>query len=139
MGNAEWLFLALPEWFFSALLSPLGAGPLSAIPAAGAVALIVGIVLGVLKREARLLSFAGPFVASQIFVAVSGLMRGRLMNDPAGQFVLAFLLVQLVGCCVLIYWIKGSRLAATSLTAFSVSYALFTAFVATMAFTDSWV
>lgn len=40
MGNAIWLFFALPEWYFSTILQPFSAGPLTVIPALGIVSLV---------------------------------------------------------------------------------------------------
>lgn len=46
MGNAIWLFFALPDWYFSSILAPFSAGVLSTIPAAGIICLLVGGVWG---------------------------------------------------------------------------------------------
>ncbi|MGD8977680.1 MAG: hypothetical protein PVG91_08750, partial [Gammaproteobacteria bacterium] len=76
MGNAIWLFTALPKWFVSSMLSPLGAGALTLVPAVGTVCLAIGMVLAVQHRAKALWAFAVPALISQVFVAVAGFFRG---------------------------------------------------------------
>ncbi len=54
MGNAVWLFLALPQWFFSSILMPFGAGALTIIPALGVVCFGIAATLGVRLRAKKL-------------------------------------------------------------------------------------
>ena len=81
MDNAVWLFLAVPAWYSSAIISPFGAGPLTEIPALGIASLAVGIVLGILSRKTSLLIFLLLPAASQILVVVAGLLRGAFRSD----------------------------------------------------------
>lgn len=142
MGNALWLFLSVPVWYFGAIVSPLSAGPLSAIPALGALFLAIGIVAGAAKREMRLLVFVLLLAGSQILVAVAGFLRGALRPDPNNLLlwiVGAFIFLQITGAAYIVWRLKGVRLPAAAMALFSSSYALFAAFVAIMAFTDDWI
>lgn len=139
MGDAIWLILALPEWFFSTVLMPLAAGPLTLIPAIGTVCLVVGIVLGAMKRKASLLLFLVPASLSELLVGVAGFLRGQMRGNPTDWLLGAFLIFQFLLCGYLIWQAKGARVAAAPLAVFSVSYATFAAFVAAMAFNDTWL
>src|SRR5260370_26709542 len=94
MKNALWLFQALPNWYFSAVVHPLSAGPLSAFPALGTVLLAVGLVLGLNGREPRLLLVLIPFAFSQSFVAGAGVLPGKLTGTPSTISQLLFIRVQ---------------------------------------------
>lgn len=139
MGSAVWLFLALPEWYFSAILAPFSAGVLSVVPAVGIVALVVGAVWGVAKRRLGLLVFLILPAASQALVAVSGFMRGDLRNHESEVILSTFLLLQAVAGGYLVFRLKGARLPASALSVFSLSYAFFASLVASMAFSDVWL
>jgi hypothetical protein len=71
VGNALWLFFAVPKWYCSTIVSPFSAGALSAIPALGILSLAIGVVVGLAKREASLLAFLLPSAASQILVVLA--------------------------------------------------------------------
>ena len=139
MGNAVWLSFALPNWYFSALLAPFSAGILTAIPALGIVGLTIGAVWGLMKRRRGLLMFLLLSAASQVLVVVAGFMRGSLRDGADQPILLAFLLLQIVVAGFFVFRLKGARLPAAALAVFTVSYALFAAFVATMAFRDTWL
>lgn len=140
MGSAIWLFRALPDWFFSSILSPFQAGMLTSIPSAGTVCLAIGLALAVFgRRQPWLAAFAVPVLATQAFVAIAGALRGQLTVESATVTVYAFLAVQLVLAGVLVYRTGGARIAASFLALFSLSYAWFAGFIATMAFTDRWL
>jgi hypothetical protein len=139
MGNAVWLIFALPQWYFGALLAPLGAGPLSTIPALGACCGLAGLALGIRHRDTRLLWFVAPAVASQVLMAVAGFFRGQFRGEPADIALCLFLIAQLAAALYLVYRLNGLRLAASLLAVFSISYSLFAAFVAAMAFSDDWI
>jgi len=137
MGNAVWLFLATPAWYFSTVLAPFSAGPLTAIPALGVLSLALGVTLGALKRERGLLVFALLPLASQALVAVAGFMRGMLREST--PLIWAFLLLQVAVAAYLVWRVKRARLAAVALAVFAASYAFHAGFIASMAFTDTWL
>ena len=139
MGNAVWLTLALPQWYFPALLAPFAAGPLTLIPASGALALLAGGGMAVVRRRREPLWFLVPAVASHVLVAVAGLMRGRLDQDASNPVLIAFLVAQLVLCGFLIWRLRRARVEAALLTVFAMTYALFAAFIASMSFNDVWL
>ena len=139
MNNAVWLFQALPIWYFSTIVHPLSAGPLTAVPALGIISLVVGLTLGLSGREPRLLLFLIPFAFSQLFVAIAGALRGCLAGASSGPPLLLFILVQVVLVGYLIYRLAGARGAAVALAAFSLTYALFADFVASMSFSNDWL
>jgi hypothetical protein len=109
MNNAVWLFWALPIWYFSTIVHPLSAGPLSAVPALGVISLVVGLTLGLSGREPRLLLFLIPFAFSQLFVAIAGALRGQLPGASSGLPLLLFIVVQVVLVAYLIYRLEGAR------------------------------
>lgn len=140
MGNAIWLFTALPGWFFPSILSPLQAGPLSLIPSAGIACLLIGLVLAILgRRQPRLFAFVIPVLLTQGFVALAGFLRGQLTNDTATAVIYGFFAVQLVLAGILVYRAGGARIAAAFLALFALSYAWFAGFIAGMAFTNQWL
>jgi hypothetical protein len=143
MGNAVWLFCAVPTWYFSTLLMPFGAGMLSAIPASGAVCLVIGAVWGIIERKANLLVFLLLIVASQALVVVAGFWRGSLRgttNELTLQTLLGiFLLLQIAIAGYFVWRLKGARWPAAALAIFTSSYAAFGAFVAAMAFSNDWL
>jgi len=137
MNDAIWLLLAVPEWYAESIADPLGAGPLTLIPACGLVCLAAGIVLAVRQRSRASLLFLIPLLLSEAFVAAAGALRGQVSSPTF--ILLAFLGVQFVLSAGLAVRLSGARAAGLLLGFFSLSYALFAAFVAAMAFTDSWV
>jgi hypothetical protein len=139
VGNAIWLILALPKWFFPAVLAPLAAGPLTLIPATGTACLVVGIVLGAIKRKVSLFLFLIPAMLSELLVGVAGFFRGRMQGSPTDWLLGAFLILQVLLCGYLVWRARGARAAAAPLAIFCVSYATFAAFVAAMAFNDTWL
>jgi hypothetical protein len=140
IGNALWLFSALPLWYVSPIANPLGAGVFSLIPFVGGLALVVGAVIGIVQRRPSLIYFVvSPFL-SECYVAVAGALRGQLRGAaglvPASVFAVvqaAFLI------WFLIYRLRGARLAAFALALFCASYAFFAWFVGGMAFADDWL
>jgi len=139
MGNAIWLFWALPKWFFSTFMHPLDAGLLSTVPALGIISLFVGLTLGLIGREPRLLLFFIPFTLSQLLVSIAGALRGQLPGASSGNPLLLFMLLHVVLVAYLIYFLVGARGAAAALAVFSLTYALFAALVASMSFSDNWL
>jgi hypothetical protein len=139
MANAVWLFLALPDWYFTALLSPFSAGILTAIPSAGALCLLIGVIWGVVARRTDLLWFLLLVLGSHLFVAIAGLMRGALKDGGSEPVVYAFYAVELAGAFYLIWRSAGARVPATFLAVFTISYAAFAGFIASMSFGDTWL
>jgi len=140
MGNAIWLFLAVPTWYFAAILTPFSEGELSAIPAFGVLCFIIGVVLGFSRRRKDLLVFLVLILVSQLLVVMAGLMRGSLRAGVTlDLLLLVFLLPQIAASAYLVWRLKGSRWPAAALAGFTSTYALFAAFVAEMAFRDVWL
>jgi hypothetical protein len=142
MENAIWLLLALPSWFLGAATDPLGSGALTLIPAIGTASLLVGVVLGFMRRSRVLLWFVCPFLLSEGLVALSGLMRGELPYSGTAELLTVMLLfaaAQLISCGFVIYRTQENRVAAVALSAFSMSYGAFAAFIAAMSFRDDWI
>lgn len=139
MGNAIWLFFALPEWYFSSILSPFSAEILTMIPAAGIICLLVGAVWGGIKRRVGLLLFLLLPLSSQGLVAVAGFMRGEVESGTAEIVLWALFWLQLVVAAYFIIRMKGARLPALFLSLFALSYAVFASFIASMSFSDVWL
>ena len=142
MGNAIWLLRVLPDWFLTTVADPFSAGALSLVPAVGTVSLAVGLIIAVIQRHRGLLLFLLPFLFSECLVALAGIMRGQVSSDGATILqvaLLAFLAIQVGICGYLTYRLKGARWAGTALSIFSIAYAAFSMFVATMSFTDTWL
>ena len=139
MGNAFWLFTALPKWFFSSVLSPFGAGALTLIPAIGTVCLVLGVVLAIRLRIGALWTFAIPALISQVFVAMAGYFRGAFTNSSAGPILTGFLTIQMALSFYLVYRQRKQWPPASLLAVFNIAYALYAWFIATMAFTDQWL
>lgn len=139
MGNALWLTLALPAWFFSAIAQPFQGGTLTEIPALGVLCLAAGLVRGLFQRRLDLLWFAAPVIGSELFDALAGFFRGHVAAPVANPATLAFLVAEGAVALFLVVRLKGARWAASGLGLFATSYALFAAFVASMAFSDSWL
>ncbi len=136
MGGALWLLGALPQWYFSTILQPLAAGPLSLVPALGTVCLLLGSLLGLGRRDLKLGLFLIPVALSQLLVGTAGALIGRIPGDISNALLLLFLGVQVLLAGWLVYILEDSRKAALALSFFSVSYALFAAFIAGMAFSN---
>ena len=138
MDNAIGLFSVTPLWYFSSLLHPFSAGSLSAEPAAGALSLIAGIVLGSITRNSRLFYFLASFLLSQAFVSFAGFYRGQFMTG--GEFVLyPFLLIQGALILYLVYRLNGVLIPAAFLSFFSITYAKFAFLVAAMSLSNTWL
>jgi hypothetical protein len=139
MGNAFWLFFALPQWYFSAALNPLSEGVLTAVPAVGSLCLAIGVIWAAVNRQMLTLIFLISPAASQLFVAAAGFLRGEVHGSTTGAALIVFLILQLVLISYLVYRLHGARFAASAFAVFCMSYALAAAFVASMAFNDSWL
>lgn len=139
MGNAIWLFFALPDWYFSSIASPFEAGALSEIPALGIVGLAVGIVWGLTKRRLDLLIFLWLPAATEALVVVAGFMRGSLSYKVSETIFWIFPVFQIAIAGYFVFRLAGARLPAAALAIFTSSYAWFGTFVAAMSFSDIWI
>lgn len=139
MADAIWLFFAVPQWYAATILAPFNHGILTLIPAAGIACLVIGTLLGAIKRRFDLLDFLGLPALSQVLLAGAGFMRGQV-DGGTGWFVVgAFLALQLAIAAYLVVRLEGARIPALFLSLFSLSYALFASFVALMSFSDQWL
>jgi hypothetical protein len=137
VGNAIWLLIAAPTWFFETIGAPFGAGVLSAVPAFGVVCLFVGLALCTRYRKLKLLSFLLPFAGSVGLTVTAGFFRGQL---PEPEPVLySFLALQFVLIVFLVYKLRDAWPPAVFLAIFSAIYALWSYFVSVMAFTNIWL
>jgi hypothetical protein len=139
VGNAVWLWLALPPWYFHSILAPFAGGSLTMVPALGVVCLGIGTLAGVIRRRTGLLLLLIPVVGSHVLVAVAGLFRGKVSGALSQPILLAFLALELLVSAYLIYRLKSARIEASILSVFVITYALFATFIATMAFGDNWL
>lgn len=139
MGNAIWLFFALPGLYFSSIHAAFSAGVLSMIQAAGIVCLLVGGVWGAVMRRLELLIFLLLPLLSQVLVAVAGYMRGDVDSDTIGVVLSVFFWSQVAIAAYFVFRLKGARLPAVFLSLFSLSYAVFASFIASMSFSDVWI
>ena len=141
MGNAIWLFLVTPVWYLSALATLLVPGDriFGLVALVGLLGLFLGTVLGVKRRQAKLLWFLLSPLLSQVYVALAGLLRGALASDPATLAFWIFMALQLALLSFLLFRFRDARLPGAALSLFGISYALFAAFFAAMSFTDTWL
>jgi hypothetical protein len=139
MNNAMWLLTALPTWFLEAAADPFGSGALTLVPAVGLLALVVGVIAGVLRRRRELLWFLLLFAFSEALVAIAGGMRGQLRGSLLNAAMWAFLAAQAAASAYLVYRIRGARLSAVSLGFFSLTYACAASLIASMSFSDVWL
>ncbi len=165
MQNALWLSFALPSWYFSTLLALFNPGTaiISAVVWIGTLCLVAAVVLGIRRRLPVLFWFGLSPLMSQILVAVAGLYRGQVPDPQATWILLGFLTLQGVFLSGLLMGIVftqvrarqspeapvsptnrpapagGALLPAALLDIFCITYALFAAFIAGMAFQDVWL
>ena len=137
MGDAIWLFLALPTWYFSIVTAPFAASYLTAVPASGILSLFAGAGLALARREAGVLwAFVG-IVLSHGLVVIAGWFRGQF--EQPGALLLAFIGLQFLIVGLVIALCRRSRLAGLLVGWFMATYGLFAAFIAGMAFPDTWL
>ena len=139
MYNALWLFFALPQWYFQNLLAPFSGGLLSTIPTVGISSLAIGLFVGLIQRRPDLFLFLILVAVSQGLVALAGFMRGMLSYEASSSWLLVFLGLQVIAAGYLVIRLRGARWAAAALAVFAISYALFAAVIARMAFIDVWL
>ena len=139
MDSAIWLLTELPEWFFSSLRDPLGAGALTIIPFVGIWALVVGTILLFWGRSVRLLWFIVPIFISTVFVAAAGLFRGVFSDLVLYWFLSVFSFSYLGIVFFLVYYCRKYWLPALMFATFNLSYGVFALFVGYMSLTDNWL
>lgn len=133
------LSVSLLEWYVEAIFArPSDLGMIGWIPKVGGAALLVGIILGVIRRQRSLLLFLIPLGVAHLFVALAGMFE-RSMTTPSNDLpvTIPFLLLQLAICTWLVY--KSGRLAALFLAIFVLTYSWFAGFIAAMALTGDWL
>ena len=86
-----------------------------------------------------LLWFLLPFLMSGVLFAAAQLFKGQVSGYPLLALLGAFLLLHLGIAGYLIVHLKGSRIAAASLSVFTVSYALAVLIPAAFVFSDSYL
>ncbi|GMV63489.1 MAG: hypothetical protein AMXMBFR74_26570 [Parvibaculum sp.] len=107
---------------------------------AGNLSLLLGTIVGLMRRERQLLWFIAPFALSQLFVSLAGLMRGWFREGDVGLLVVvSFLAIQLVLIALLVYRTKKAWMGAVPLAFFSATYALMATFIGAMALADDWI
>ena len=125
MNDSISMALILPQWFFGRVLDPFPSVSMNMFPAIGVLGLVVGIGLGLRRRATGLLFFLIPAFLSELLVAASGDSGGFSAASSSLLMLLFFLLIQGLICGLLVYRLKGARVAAFALTLFSLTYALF--------------
>ena len=138
MGDAIGLFLFTPPTYFHAIANPFAAGALSLISAAGTVCLIIGIAIGIMRRNTGLCLFLIPLGISQSLIVVAGLQPGQV-PDGGDNIIYPFMLVQGLLSGYLVFHQRRTFIAAVTLAAFTVSYAFWASFLATMFFRNIWL
>jgi uncharacterized membrane protein HdeD (DUF308 family) len=142
MGNAIWLFWMVPVDYFWTIVSPFSTDLLTIVPVLGVLSLAIGVVVGIAKREKRLLLFLLLVAASQILLVAAGFARGAFKHDPSPGtpwIIWIFLLLQVAGAAYLVWRLKGARVPAAAMGVFTSSYGFIAAFVASMALADDWI
>ncbi|MGO1080810.1 hypothetical protein [Inquilinus sp. CA228] len=124
----------LPEYFFSSIRWPFALGPFTAVPALGVICLAVGSLLGVVRRQPRLLVFLIPVAASQALVVVAGLLGEPGFWGADGGIYTIFLVLQIILASVLFSRAQSAMPAAAALAVFSFAYAFAAVVVAATAF-----
>lgn len=120
-----WELRAAPTAFVFGLTAPVG--------------LVLGVALGLVKRDARLLYFFAPLIGSNVFLAVAVKFRGEAAGSPLLGWVLwSFLAIQFGAAAILIWRLRGARIAAVALSWFTCTYALYALTFGSAALIDSY-
>ena len=131
-----WLSASLLEWYLDAIFAS-DLGILGIIVKVGGIALIAGVILGLIERQRSLLLFFVPFVTAHIFVAGAELFERSMTYPNDGTATYPFLLTQLAICTYLVF--KTARVASLFLAIFVLTYSWFAAFLGSMALTGNWL
>ncbi len=120
-------------------LDVLKGDPITAVPTAGLIGLVVGIVLAIKSRRWRLVAFAAPLILSFSLAYLPDCFRGHLTDRQFDWLLGGMLLVQAVVLAYLFLRFKDARWAAFSLAVFGMCVTLMEAAGAEMAFTGMWI
>jgi hypothetical protein len=134
-----WLAFAGPAFYLGAALQPFSAGYLSFIPLLGIVGLVIGIVVGCVQRKRVLFLFVFPFLLSEVFLTVGGLLRGQFLGTTWQTPSVIFAITQISAIVFVAYRGRKALVADFSLALFSLTYALFAWFIAGMSLSDTWL
>jgi hypothetical protein len=134
--RAVWSFVAMPGMYFGSLGTSTD---FTVLAWPGTLGLVVGGLVGIWWGRPALLWFLIPFLMSGILFAAAQLFKGQVSGYPLLALLGAFLLLQLGIAGYLIVHLKGSRIAAASLSVFTVSYALAVLIPAAFVFSDSYL
>jgi hypothetical protein len=127
MDNAAYLFVAAPGVYFSALLPPFPNGLLTLLPLLGVIALVTGGIIGLRRRNKRLLWFIAPVALIQVMLAFTGWTTLRYESHVyAGYFLIAMVL----GATALAWRAARDKVAAALLSGFIVTYMIVSVVVA---------
>jgi len=102
----------------------------------GAIGLYVGLLQGISEKRKDLCWFLVSPLLSHVMVGIAGFLADGLNETSALVTVSCFLLVQIVVLERFIAQLKEGRVAAVSLSAFGISYALHAAALAAAIFTS---
>jgi hypothetical protein len=141
METATILLLTLPKTFFSALaaIHTSGVAVVGLVSWTGTIGLAVGMIEGIRRRQAKLLWLSLSPLLSHVLIASAFLLQGQIHGKLVSWITWPFLAFQMALLSFLVFRFKGARVPAVSLSIFGMTYALFSAFISTMAFTDTWL
>lgn len=141
METATILLLTLPKTFFSALaaVNTSDVAIVGLVSWTGTVGLAVGTIEGIRRRQSKLLWLSLSPLLSHVLIASAFLLQGQVHGRLVSWTSWTFLAFQIVLLSFLVFRFKGARVPAVSLSIFGMTYALFSAFISTMAFTDTWL
>lgn len=142
MLEALGLMFTAPMWFATAFAMMFVAPSIEwllLVPFTGMASLLTAVVLWLRNGRKDMLIFLGSPAASLLIVFVAGVFRGQLDGDAATPLLVSFLAAQAIFLGFAFYRCRIVwRMAALFAYGFF-SYALFSALVAVMAFTDTWI
>ncbi len=142
MLEALGLMFTTPMWFataFAMMFVAPSAGWIVLVPFTGMLSLLAAVVLWIRNRRKDLLVFLASPAASLLIVFVAGIFRGQLEGVVATPLLVGFLAVQAGFLGFSFYRCRTAWRIAAPLAYGFFSYALFSALVAAMAFTDTWL
>jgi hypothetical protein len=133
------MLFGLPFTYFSTVMFPFAEGPLTAIPAFGTVYLVFGTIIGLFKRERRLLLYLIPFLLSHLLVAVSWSFWGQVSHGVSSWPLYVFVGLQIILVGFIIFVTREAWQASLPLAFFSITYSLAASFIAGMVLTNVWL
>ncbi len=142
MIDALGLMLTTLLWFcqafFMMFVKPSGEW-LLVIPFTGVLALLCGVFLWLRQGRPQLYLLLFSPAASLLMVFIAGLFRGKAGGDAATPLLVGFLAAQSVFLAYALYRYRASWMPVMLFAYGFFVYAIFSAFVAAMAFTDTWL